>query len=627
MKKSNEILKQYWGFDKFRPLQEEIVDSVLYGHDTIAILPTGGGKSICFQVPGLAREGLTLVISPLIALMEDQVANLRSKGIAANLITSAMSYREIDITLDNARFGKMKFLYTSPERIKSELFRERFKTMPIALIVVDEAHCISEWGHDFRPAYREINTLREIHPETPMIAVTASATQRVQEDIIKQLALKNPNQFKGSLERTNLRYRVIASERKSEDILTFCKENIEHTGIVYCQTRRSVKHLVKLLRAHNLSAGFYHGGLSPDDRKFMLNHWMNNDLRIMVATNAFGMGIDKPNVRYVLHYEIPNNLEAYYQEAGRAGRDEQEAQAIAFWETNDIQTLKKQLEIQYPPIERIKHIYNCICNFLQIAIGSGEQERYSFDIHRFHNSFSIPITETYYALKILQNNGTLNFAENSFHPTKLKFAIGSSALYKFQVSHDSTATLITLLTRSYPGIFDQFIRIDEAEISKRLKITRAQLTEKLKYLEKYGVADIDFQSNLPQVILLTERLPEGYLKIDNSIYGNRKKIDSEKLSAIIRYLTPAKCRSQQIGEYFESTTKKCGKCDVCLTESTSNHTFDELIQIIPGLLPATIDQLKNELNISKEALQAALHHLILEETITCEDTIYSPINS
>lgn len=622
MKKSRDILSKYWGFSDFRPLQEEIVDSVIYGHDTLAILPTGGGKSICFQVPGIALEGLTIVISPLIALMEDQVRNLRHKGIEASMVTSAMTYREIDITLDNARFGKTKFLYTSPERLKSPLFQERFKTMNIGLIVVDEAHCISEWGHDFRPSYTEISEARKIHPNVPIIAVTASATKRVQNDIIEKLGLKSPNQFAGSLERKNVHYSVVPSENKLKNIIDYCKQHPSSTGIVYCQTRKSVKALVQQLRAQNLPAGLYHGGLNAEDRKFMLEQWMQDKLKIMVATNAFGMGIDKPDVRYVLHYEIPNNLEAYYQEAGRAGRDGNNAVAIAYWEEKDISQMKDQLAEKYPEIEQIKLIYNAVCNYLKIAIGSGDQETYNFDIIDFNRAFKIPISETYFALKILQLNETIYFTEKSFHPTRLKFAIGNSALYKFQVAHSSISDLITLLTRSYPGVFDRFVRIDEFELSKRLKISRDELNQQLKTLEQYGVIDIVFQTNLPQITFLAERLPEGYLTIQPSTYAQRKKVELDKLDAMINYISSSNCRSEMIGKYFESEMGKCGTCDACKSEQNSNYTFKELLEVIPTLLPATADEIMHQLKIDKTLTQQVLHKLILEEEVRLSEGVF-----
>lgn len=620
MEKSREILKKYWGFDTFRALQEDIVDSAIYGHDTFAILPTGGGKSICFQVPGIALQGVTLVISPLIALMQDQVNNLEKRGINATLITSAMSYREIDISLDNARFGNTKFLYTSPERLKSDLFIERFKRMKIGLIVVDEAHCISEWGHDFRPSYREIANIREHHPEAPMIALTASATSRVQQDIVKQLNLKSPKTFVGSLKRENIRYSVRHSENKIAAIVDYCNSNKEHTGIVYCQTRRSVKKVVLQLRAQNISAGIYHGGLNSEDRKYMLEQWMNNSIKIMVATNAFGMGIDKPDVRFVLHFEIPSNLEAYYQEAGRAGRDEQEANAVAYWEQKDLDLLKQQLASRFPDRDRIKLIYNSISNFLKVAIGSGTEETYPFNIQSFSNTFEVGIGETYYALKILQLNGTISFTESSFHPTRLKISIGNETLYKFQVSHGKVTNLITLITRSYPGVFDRFITIHEGELSKRLKINANQLRQQLEYLEQYGVIDINYQSQLPLITYLHERLPDTHLSIQNDIYEGRKKIEEEKLASILSYVSTADCRTKVISHYFGDKVEDCGVCDNCRKRIGAGKT--KIADEIMANLPASINELSEKLECSVEELNSVIRELMLEEVVIYRDQKY-----
>lgn len=622
MVKGTEILQKYWGFNGFRPLQEEIVDSVIYGHDTLAILPTGGGKSICYQVPGLALDGLTIVISPLIALMEDQVQNLRKRGVSVELITSAMSYREIDIALDNARFGKTKFIYTSPERLQSSLFIERCKRMNVSLIAVDEAHCISEWGHEFRPAYRQIASLREMHPDAPMIALSASATERVQEDIVAQLQMRQAKRFTASLVRDNLRYQARASVNKTEDIVAFCRQHIDHCGIVYCQTRRSVKYLARQLRSAGISAGFYHGGLSPEDRKFMLTNWMNDQLRVMVATNAFGMGIDKPDVRYVLHFEVPNNLEAYYQEAGRGGRDGKEALAIAYWENKDIEKMREQLEAQYPEKERVKHIFLAMCNYLKIAFGSGEQETYNFDIQQFHAAFSLPVQEIYYSLKILQLNGTLEFNENAFQPTRVRYAVGNSALYKFQVAHDDLANLISLLSRSNPGIFEQFCRIDERELSKRLSISSSALRTQLEQLEKYGVIDVTYQSDLPKITLLVPRPPDERFTISKDIYETRKGIEKHKLESVVAYLNAEHCRQQMICAYFDTDAESCGKCDVCLSQQHSNYSFKELVKMLPELLPASFETLQNSLGVEKQMLQRALHYLLLEEIILYKERHY-----
>lgn len=615
-------MSKYWGYDSFRPLQEEIVDGIIYGQDTLAILPTGGGKSVCFQVPGMALDGITLVISPLIALMHDQVEQLMSRNIKAQLITSTMSYREIDIALDNCRFGGVKFLYTSPERLKSELFIERFKEMPVSLIVVDEAHCISEWGHDFRPAYREISTIRALHPEVPLAAFTASATPETQKDIVELLALRSPSRYEASLKRENLSYHVRSSENKLGSIISYCQNRGQDTGIVYCQTRKSVKEVVRQLRSKNINAGFYHGGLSAEDRSYMLENWMQDRLKVMVATNAFGMGIDKPDVRYVLHFEIPTTLEAYYQEAGRAGRDGATADAIAFWEEKDVQIMREQLDAKYPSKDRIKQIYASVCNFLKIAIGSGENETYPLDLRAFTKSFHFSIVEVFHALKILQNNGDLYFSESNFQPTRLKYAIGSSALYKFQVGHDSVSNLITLLSRSHSGIFDRFVSIHETELAKRLEVTPQELTRQLEYLEQYGVIDVNFRTSLPKITLLHERLPDNYLKLDVHVYENRRNLEFSKLDSMIAYVRANKCRMRIISTYFGGDDEDCGNCDYCREQAQGNYTFEELSELIPTLLPASLDVLINRLNVSKELLMRVMRHLMLEEEIQFREGQY-----
>lgn len=619
MEKSIEILRKFWGYDAFRPLQEEIVDSVIYGHDTFAILPTGGGKSICFQVPGLALEGLTLVISPLIALMEDQVKNLNGKGIQSILITSAMSYREIDISLDNARFGNVSFLYTSPERLKSDLFIERFKQMKISLIVVDEAHCISEWGHDFRPAYQEITAIRTHHPKAPIIALTASATEEVQLDIIKRLELHKPTIFKGDVKRDNLIYEAIETENKLEAVLSFCTANQTKCGIVYCQTRKSVKDIVKQLRAHKLSAGMYHGGMNASDRSYMLELWMKNQLRIMVSTNAFGMGIDKPDVNYVLHFETPNNLEAYYQEAGRAGRDGNLALARAFWNANDVAKMHEHLSIKYPAPERVKSIYSAVCNFLQVAIGSGEMEVYSFDIVEFSKKFSFPISEVYHSIKLLELNENVSLMENNFFPTRLKFTIGSSALYNFQVAHDATTDLITLLSRSYPGIFDRYVTLNEAEFMKRLKIDKNTLRKLLEYLEKYGVIEIRYQSVLPQLTLLTPRIDENQLQLNHTVFLKRKQTEETKLKAIEEYLTADYCRSALISIYFGFENVACGKCDNCRKKLNNTFSIREFENQITPYLPMNLTEIGQKTGINEKTIKSFLRQLILEEKLMFKD--------
>ena len=617
MDKSREILKKYWGFDKFRSLQEDIVDDVIYGHDTLALLPTGGGKSICFQVPGIAREGVTIVISPLIALMQDQVNNLVSKGIRAKAIISGMSYREIDITLDNARFGGLDFLYTSPERILSKVFIERFKGMEVGLIVVDEAHCISEWGHDFRPSFKEIFKLREIHPEIPIVALTATATDKVREDIIDQLRLKNPKIHESSFERINLSYNTYKTDNKINKILKHCLSNSSQCGIVYCQTRKSVKDVARLLHANKISVGIYHGGMTKADRDLMLNDWLSNKITVMVATNAFGMGIDKPDVRYVLHYEFPPSLEAYFQEAGRAGRDGNESQTIVFWEQKDIEILRERFLSQFPGITVVKLIYRAVCNYLKIAIGSGKDETYHFEIRKLCDSFQLDPMETYNSLKILELNGDLTFSEGVFHPTKVKFAVGNRELYNFQIQHPKFVGITTLMSRSYPGIFDNYFEIREIEFAARLKLTDKDVKDQLKELEKYGIIDVSWSSSLPSVTLTHERLPDDYLELSEVAYRRRKENAEIKLNAALSYLTSNECRSVQLLRYFGQISGKCGKCDVCQSETFTVYSISELKRMLPSILTQlnTFEDCLEKTNADEVVLKAALRELILEERI------------
>ena len=621
MDKSREIVKKYWGFDRFRPMQEEIVDAVIYGHDTLALLPTGGGKSLCFQVPGIAREGITLVISPLIALMQDQVANLQSKGIRAKSIISGMSHREMDITLDNARFGGLDFLYTSPERIQSKLFMERFKGMNVGLIVVDEAHCISEWGHDFRPAFKEIYKLREIHPDVPIIALTATATDKVRADILKQLQLKSPKIFEASFERSNLSYETQESENKLVAIVNYCKSHDDLCGIVYCQTRKSVKDVARILQANRISVGVYHGGMTKEDRERMLKDWLTDKIKVMVSTNAFGMGIDKPDVRFVLHYEFPPTLEAYFQEAGRAGRDGKESRAIVFWEKQDLTTLQERIKQQFPEISTIKTTYRAVCNFLKIAIGSGKDESYPFEIAKLCSAFQLNPLQAYNSLKILEMNNDLVFSEGVFHPTKVKYAIGNKELYNFQIQHSKFLGLTTLLSRSYAGIFEQYFEIHEKEFCTRLAINTMELENQLKQLEKYGVLDISWKSSLPTVTLTHERLPDDYLSISAEVYTYRKQNAEQKLEKALQFIELPICRSVQLLKYFGQESEPCGKCDVCKNNSKTTYRTKELKEILLPFLQnmQTIEDCIEKTNASSEQIKNTLKELILEEKIEAFD--------
>lgn len=624
MDKSKAILKRFWGFDQFRPLQEDIVDDAINGHDVLALLPTGGGKSICFQIPGIAREGITIVVSPLIALMLDQVNNLQKKGVRARAIISGMSYREIDITLDNARFGGLDFLYVSPERLKTKIFRERFKLMNVALIVVDEAHCVSEWGHDFRPAFLEIAELRHLQPHVPIMALTATATSKVREDIIKQLSLRNPKIHEASFERNNLSYECYKVDNKVNSIINFIKERPGECGIVYCQTRKSVKEIGRALYANKINLGIYHGGLNREERETMLNQWLNNTTQIMVATNAFGMGIDKPDVRMVLHYEFPPSLEAYFQEAGRAGRDGQNSRAIVFWEQKDIDNLEKRFQMQFPPLETIKTTYRALCNFLKIAIGSGNGETYHFELKKLCDAFQLELSPTYSSLKFLELNGDLTFSEGVFNPTRLKFAVGNKELYNFQIAQDKYLAITTLLARSYPGIFEQYFEINEAEISKRLAINPEALDKLLRQLEKQGILDITWRSSLPFVTLLHERLPDDYLSLSPEIYRNRLQNAQVKLDAAVNFLLKEDCRNVQLLNYFGQQSDNCGICDICKrnqNEVSIKELRNEILELLEK--PMDLNSLCSQVNQNTSLLTNVLREMILDEVITFDQGKYT----
>lgn len=626
MNQSHNLLKKYWGYDSFRPLQEQIIDAAIYGKDVFALLPTGGGKSICYQIPGIAREGICLVISPLIALMQDQIDQLIKRGVRATSISSTMSYREIDIVLDQAKYGAYDFLYTSPERLNSRLFLERFKQMNVGLIVVDEAHCISEWGHDFRPSYRQIADLRKIHPEVPIMATTATATPEVKEDIIRQLALKKVAFFEASFQRKNISYEVYHVESKEDAILKWVNRFPKMSGIIYCQTRKSVKELAQFLHQQGIKSGIYHGGLDAKIRKTMMEQWMTDQSPIMVATNAFGMGIDKPSVRYVIHYEYPNNLEAYFQEAGRAGRDGKESRTIVFVDTNDLNRNENLIQLQFPDIETIKATYRALCNYLHIAIGSGKNESYPIDLQLFCSNFRLELLPTFQSLKLLEMNGDIHFNETMYSATKVKFAVGNTVLYGFQIKHEKYAKLIEFLSRSYPGIFDMFFEINEDIIQKKLGLSEKELDASLQFLEENGIIDISWKSNLPTLTFLHERLPDQYLRLTNEVYNDRKTRALKRWDSVKKYLYTKVCREQFLLRYFGQDVEECGKCDYCKEKNRTKKSHKELQDTIINLLketPKNTNQLSKLLEHEvEESIKSAIHALLMEEKIEFKDGLF-----
>ena len=627
MSKSFELLEKYWGHTSFRPLQEEIIEASIYGKDVFALLPTGGGKSVCFQIPGLAREGITIVVTPLIALMNDQVEQLEKKGIRAQMISSLQSFREIDTLLDNAKFGAFDFLYISPERIQTKLFIERFKQMQVALIVVDEAHCISEWGHDFRPTYLEISKLREIHPEVPIMALTATATTFVKNEICEKLKLNQPLEFEASFKRSNLSYEIKEVVVKEQTILNWVSKFPQLSGIIYCQTRKSVKDLANFLISNKINCGIYHGGLDGDQRKKMMDQWMNDQVLLMIATNAFGMGIDKPNVRYIIHYEFPMNLEAYFQEAGRAGRDGKEARTFVLFSEKDIERNDYLIDKKFPDISVIKSTLRALYNFLKLAIGSGKGETFSFSLSEFCSNFKLDIVETFESLKILEMNGDLHLDEGSYAPTRMKFSVNNKLVYSFQIKYDKVSPIIQYITRNSPGIFENFCVISEKKIVEKLKISLQEVQNQLKFLEQNGIIDINWSNSLPKVTFLHERLPDDYIRLTPEVYQLRKERAIHRWEKAKDYLLLPHCREQFMLSYFGQDSVPCGKCDYCKSTSLVSLSKKLVVESIIKLLSEksySLQMLYDELNtISPHSIDEAIHHLTLEELIDYSHPYYS----
>jgi ATP-dependent DNA helicase RecQ len=501
-----EILKQHWGHDSFRPLQEEIINAVMCGKDVLALLPTGGGKSVCFQIPALVKEGLCLVISPLIALMKDQVENLRSRNIMALSISSGMTYFEVKQTLQNAAYGPYKFLYVSPERLETTLFKEYLPAFNLNLIAVDEAHCISQWGYDFRPPYLRIANIRAEFSNVPVLALTASATPIVQEDICDKLLFKSKNIYRQSFEKPNLSFSVFKAESKVNKLLEILQK-VPGSAIIYCRNRKRTKEMANLLKLNNISADFYHAGLMQHQRNQRQEDWIQNKTRVIVCTNAFGMGIDKPDVRAVVHLDIPDNLENYYQEAGRAGRDGKKSFAVLLYTQVELEELKKLPEIKYPAFAEIIKVYQALANHLQIAVGSGEGVYFDFNINDFVKHFNLNVFLVVNALKALEQEGHLSFNEQVFSPSKISFTCDKEVLETFETAHPYFDNLIKYLLRSYEGIFDNEVSVSEKLISRLTKLSPEELSNQLKELQAFGILRYQSQKETPQIFLLHNRAP------------------------------------------------------------------------------------------------------------------------
>lgn len=575
-------LKKYWGYDTFRPLQEDIILSALNNTDTLALLPTGGGKSLCFQIPGLARGGTCLVISPLIALMNDQVNNLKNKGISAVAITSAMNFKEIEVALNNAALGHVQFLYVSPERIENETFRQQLSYLPINLIAVDEAHCVSQWGYDFRPSYLKIAELRTYFPSINIIALTASATKDVVDDIQEKLHFKNQNVYRQSFVRKNIRYVVQLEENKFERLLKIIN-NIGGSGIVYVRNRKKTEEISKWLFQQKISSGFYHAGLKPAEREVQQQKWIDNHIQVIVATNAFGMGIDKPDVRFVVHVDLPDSLEAYFQEAGRAGRDEKTAYATILCNETDIDSLTEFYVKNTPTDEEIKQCYQAIFNFYQIAVETGQGLTTSFDIDEIARNYNLKVLTLYNAIKCLEKEGYLTYLDSNFEPAKVMLKMHKNDLYSFQVKFPKYDPLIKVLLRSYGGLFEEYVPIKEKDIAYRSKISEPELLNQLHILHQQGVLSYLPQTTLPKLIFLQNRINLKFESLKLIHYPILKQKTLYKINTVINYVREEHiCRSKLLLAYFDETNfTDCMYCDVCIKKHKAHlDSHAEIITLI-----------------------------------------------
>jgi ATP-dependent DNA helicase RecQ len=631
-----QILKQYFGFDSFRPLQQDIINAVLAGKDTLALMPTGGGKSLCYQVPALTKDGICLVISPLIALMKDQVQNLRRKNITAYSIYSGMSRKEVIHTLKTVINSNCKFLYVSPERLETNLFKEYLPGMNINLVAVDEAHCISQWGYDFRPPYLRIAMLREELPDVPILALTASATPEVQEDICEKLrhplkisdSFNDWKIFRQSFERPNLSYSVFRIDSKINKIIEVLTK-VAGSAIIYCKSRKRTKEISELLHLQNISADYYHAGLTQEERNRKQEEWIANKIRVIVCTNAFGMGIDKPDVRSVIHADIPDCLENYYQEAGRAGRDSKISYAVLLYDERDIHELDELITLRYPTQDDIRSVYQAVANYLQIPTGDGEGQYYDFDIADFLRKFKLNSHTTVYSLKALEQEGWLTFNEQVFLPSSVQFTIGKDHLYEFEKIYPQFEPVIKALLRAYEGIFDHFTSVSEVILSRLLKNSAEEVKKQLEELHRYGIIEYQPRRDNPQLLLLRSRIKAEDIFINMVAYNKRKEKFRIRTKEMIRFVKEgAECRSRIIGLYFgDGTVSACGICDNCLRQKAVTLSKEEFESINHRILntikyePLHTRNLLAKLNgVKKEKAWKVIEFLQAENKIEMDTT-------
>jgi ATP-dependent DNA helicase RecQ len=627
-----ETLTQYWGYKSFRPLQEDIIRSVLDGKDTLGLMPTGGGKSITFQVPAMMMEGICIVVTPLIALMKDQVDNLRAKGIKATTVYSGMSADEISKHFDNCIYGDYKFLYISPERLHTELFKQKLTMMNVSLIVVDESHCISQWGYDFRPSYLRIADLRKMLPEQiPVLALTATATPLVVDDIQDKLLFRKKNVLKKSFVRENLAYIVRHTENKTDELIHILSK-IDGTSIVYVRNRKHTQEIAKELQQAGFSAHFFHAGLNRDDKALRQDAWKKGACRIIVATNAFGMGIDKPDVRTVIHIDMPGSLEEYFQEAGRAGRDEKKAYAIALCSSTESSKLQKHITDEYPEKQLILRVYEALGNYLQIAIGFGAFQTHDFSLLNFCKIFKLPSTQAHYALKILESAGYIEYNEDPDNNSRLMFLINRDDLYKMYID-PLTDDIIQVILRSYTGPFADYVYIDESLIATRTSSTREAVYNALIMLAKTQIISYIPQKTLPQITYTRNRAETRHVVIPRNTFEERQERTSQRVAKVIEYITePTVCRTRLLLNYFgEKSDADCRMCDICLQKKDQglntweyNTVREAFFRIVDNHPPQNVQALAAALPLDKEKNIRVLRYLIdHDERIRYRDGLVS----
>lgn len=620
------ILKQYWGYDHFRGIQEDIIRSVGEGKDTLGLMPTGGGKSITFQVPALAQEGLCLVITPLIALMKDQVRNLRERGIKATAVYSGMTREEILIALENCIFGNYKFLYISPERLGTEIFQIKLRSMHVSLITVDESHCISQWGYDFRPAYLKIADIRQLLPGVPVIALTATATPEVVKDIQERLQFRQENVFRMSFERKNLAYIVRHTEDKEGEMLHIL-QRVNGSSIVYTRNRKKTKEIAQLLNRNHITATFYHAGLSDETKDLRQKAWLKGEYRVMVATNAFGMGIDKPDVRLVIHADVPDSPEAYFQEAGRAGRDGMKAYAVLLFCPRDKITLKQRISDTFPEKDYIRKVYEDINFYYQMAMGDGLGCSFAFNLDEFCHNFKHFPVQTDSALKILTRAGYLEYTDEQDNASRIMFTLTKEELYRIHEQNADTEKLIRILLRTYTGLFTDYAYINEELLAKRSGLSRPQIYETLLFLTRQHILHYIPGKKTPYIIYTRERQETDRIYLSKEVYEERKESYRRRIEAMIEYAeSENKCRSRMLLHYFgEKNEHNCGQCDVCLQHHHSGlkqSQFDEISHQILALLktsPFSPQELKTQIQAPEEQVTKVIAYLLSEEIIHQEN--------